>query len=428
MRKGRVIKMLKQMNIKIIKQIFLLITIFLAVIINCTINVANNGGTDYPNTKTLAGVVYSSSNEPVSNAKIRIVESNDWIFNILNGKSVILDSTVTSEIGTFKIKKPNSEHWNIQIDAANEGILLNDFSSQYDSTKDTSYTFTLKPYSKISGNILAENGIVKALMLSGSAYFSSLNPNNSYSFPKVAEGIYTIISQIDIFGNITNSVCGSVKLANGISVLENNLTTSVSNVLIDDFSSEVFTTNIGKLIGGGWWYTVNDSLENGKSTINISFISEPDAYKGKSLKATYYLDPNKIGPWAIMGFFIGKDSTNYDLSELKSLSFWIKGNGTIELRFYSKEIEQINGNSYQLFRYSFAIPNNWTHVTIPVDSLKLPTNCNAYRLGYTWQQAAKLMQIVYFIAYSPLNNAGDTVNLYLDDVVFEGMKLENLIK
>lgn len=397
-----------------------------ALLSGCAVNVAGSG-TDYPNTK-VSGMVHSSADAPVSGARVQIIDNAGWLADIINGQPVVLDSARTDAAGVFTIRRPVSKGWNLQIDSRDEGLLARDFGTLVDSTKDTMYQFRLKPYAALSGTVQPDAGTPQALALSGSSYGVAVNADKSYSFPALAEGAYVVVAGTDIAGSQQRSLGASVQVSSGATVTGQTLPAPVNRVLVDDFSVGQFQTNIGMTIGDGWWYTVNDSVANGHSTISLSFVTGAEAYAGQSMRAVYTLDPQSAGPWALMGFFLGKDSLNYDLSNLTALSFIAKGTGTVEVRFYSKMVDSVNGNTWQQFSCVLPLPAAWTPVTIPVDSLRLPANSPAFQQGYTWAQVAPTIQIIYFIAYTPQNNPGDTVTFYLDNVSLDGMKLESFVK
>ncbi|HUI90989.1 MAG TPA: hypothetical protein VLX68_01970 [Chitinivibrionales bacterium] len=391
----------------------------------CTANVA--GGTDYPNTRTVAGVVHSSADIPVPGAKVKIIDDANWLSDVVTGKSVVLDSATCDKSGVFSIKPPASGAWNIQIDSKDEGLLARKFNEQYDSAKDTTYKFNLKSYATLSGTVQPDAGTAQLLLLSGSGYQAPVNADKSFSFA-AAEGAYAMISGTETGGGQQRCLAASVQMNAGASVTGQTIVAPVNRILVDDFTVGGFVTNLGRLIGGGWWYDVNDSASGSQSTISLGVVSGAEAYAGQSLHAVYALDPQSADPWALMGFFLGKDSTNYDLSSLTSLSFMARGTGTVEIRFYSRMMDSINGNTFQQFAYVLPLPAAWTKVIVPVDSVKLPSSCPAAQQGITWAQVAPTVQIIYFTAYTPQNNPGDTINLWLDDVSLDGMKLETFVK
>jgi hypothetical protein len=397
-----------------------------ALLPGCAVNVAGSG-TDYPNTK-VSGMVHSSADAAVSGARVQIIDNAGWLADIINGQPVVIDSTRTDAAGAFAIRRPASKSWNIQIDSRDEGLLARDFGALVDSTKDTTYQFKLKSYATLSGTVQPDEGTPQQLALSGSSYGVPVNADKSYAFPALAEGAYVVVTGTDVAGSQQRSLSASVQMSSGAVVAGQTLPASVNRVLVDDFSIGQFQTNIGRTIGDGWWYTVNDSVAKGNSTITLSFVTGTEAYAGQSMRAVYTLDPQSAGPWALMGFFLGKDSANYDLSNLTALSFMTKGTGTVEVRFYSKMVDSVNGNTWQQFSCVLPLPAAWTPVMISKDSLRLPANSPAFQQGYTWAQVAPTIQIVYFIAYTPQNNPGDTITLYLDNVALDGMKLETFVK
>ena len=112
-----------------------------------------------------------------------------------------------------------------------------------------------------------------------------VNADKTYAFPALAEGAYVVVTATDIAGSQQRSLGASVQMRSGTVVAGQTLPAPVNRVLVTyDFSIGQFQTNIGRTIGDGWWYTVNDSVAKGTSTITLSFVTGAEAYAGQSMR------------------------------------------------------------------------------------------------------------------------------------------------
>jgi hypothetical protein len=395
-------------------------------VFNCSRQVAGSGGTDYPNTRTLAGVVNTGSGAAVPGARVYLVENQGWLGDVVAGISVVLDSATCDARGEFSVALPLRKSWNIQIDSRLGGILMKDYGDTYDTLDTDKRIFGVLPYASVSGKFTADSEPApRDLRFGGSAYVAPVNEDRSYSLAAMAPGDYTVITETGVAGNLQPALAASLTAVSGTSRTGVDISVPVNRIIVDDFSIGRERTNLGRLIGGGGWFTADDSPEGGNSSISFNLVSGPGAYDGQSMLARFALGTTPGGPLVILGFFIGDghSTTTYDFSGVKSLSFWARGKGNVEVRFYTRILDTLRGNEQYQFSCVIPMPAFWTHVTIPVDSLRIPSTCAAYREGYTWKQVAGSMQAIDFLAKYPDNNPGDSVVLYLDDISLEGIGL-----
>ncbi len=400
-----------------------------ATLFQCSRNtVASSGGTDYPNTKTIAGIVTSSSGAPIAGATIHFVHNASWLIRILNNQNIVIDSTKSDSKGNFFFKCPSETSWNIQIDSKTEGLLTRNCDHFIDSLKDTVYSFSCKPYASVSGTLMCDSGYPQQLRLSGSTYSIPISEGSDYSSKAIAEGDYAVFSDVNIDNRIRTTFISSMSLNAGSTLSNNALLSSGNQIHIDDFTVGLMQTDLGRLIGGSNWYTVNDNNEGGYSSLNMSVINSDSSFSGPSLFISSVLGSNYIwDAWTIAGFSLGRNTpaNSMDLSKLTSLSFMAKGKGKTEVRFYSRLLDSISGNSDNQFSYIISIPAAWSKMVVSTDSLIIPSP--ASKNGIAWTRAAQSIYSIAFIAKAPENNLGDTVELWLDNVALNGMDIKNVI-
>jgi hypothetical protein len=275
----------------------------------------------------------------------------------------------------------------------------------------------------------ADNGTAEKLRLAGTAYAVSVSADGSYSFGAVAPGAFALVAQLNQGGAMHQTLACSFEMTAGEQFVKNDILAFADKILIDDFTAGWGQTALGRIIGAGKWYTATDVEYGGKSSVSVSVVSDTQAYSGKSIRGEYLLNSSVVDPWSIIGFNIGTSlkGTTYDFSSLKAISFRAKGKGNVNVTFLSKTISRIYQDSAQ-FCYNLQIPPDWTLISIPVDSLRLPDNAPAALKSYTWQQVAPEIQTVDFTVEWPYSSPGDTVILWLDELFLEGISLDNFVK
>jgi hypothetical protein len=403
--------------------------LFASTLFRCSHNtIASTGGTDFPNTKTVEGIVTSSSGAPIAGATIHFVRNASWPARTLHNQNVAIDSTKSDSKGNFFFKCPAETSWNIQIDSKTEGLLTRNCDHIIDSLKDTIYSFSCKPYASVSGSVLCDSGYPQQLRLSGSLYTIPVSEGSYYSSRTIAEGDYSVFSDVTIHDTVRTAFISSMSLKAGSTQPANVLQSFGNQVHIDDFTVGLMQTDLGRLTGGSSWYTVDDNNEGGYSSIKMSVVSGSESFSGPSLSITSIIGSDNIwNAWTIAGFSLGRNTVQnaMDLSKLTSLSFMAKGQGKTEVRFYSRLMDSISGTSENQFSYIMSIPSAWTRTNIFTDSLQAPYA--ASKNGIAWARAAKSIYAITFIAKCPENNLGDTIVLWLDNVELDGMDINDVI-
>ncbi len=388
------------------------------------------GGTSETTNGDLQASLTHSNGTPAARVKVLLIDDTKWLVNIADGKPVTLDSAVTDDSGHFSINIPFAKRCNLQIDGQAEGLLLREANTLIDIHQIMSNRkFKLAAFASLAGSITLDSGVAQELQIAGTTYKTKVNSNGAYAFSHIAAGTFSLIAQVNLHNIVIPSLTQSLNIAAGNKNDSVNLHASISNIPIDDFEQGWKQTTFGRIIGNGLWYSVTDIKENGNSSIRIENISDSEAYSGSSLRAEYILGNKIASPWSIMGFNIGNalQGDVYDFTDVRALSFWAKGKGIINVKFLSKTISRLFQDSTQ-FYYPLSLPTQWTHFTIPVDSLRLPKNALPELKNYTWKQVASEMQTLDFTAEKPESKAGDTVVLWLDNIYFEGLSLKNFIK
>lgn len=361
---------------------------------------------------------------PAARVKILVVDDSLWLSKVMDGQSVVLDSAVTDDSGRFALTLPVGKRCNLQIDVGGEGLFLRGLNALADTTKSAPRReFRLTPFGAFSGTVRAASGMPEALRLAGTTYATPVSGDGLYAFDGVSSGNFPVVAAVYHSEALRPAMARSVEVISGDTALNQDFQVEVDRILIDDFERGWTQTALGRLIGGGFWFTNSDVRSGGNSSSVVTMVSDTAAYIGSSVHVQHNLGKSLSYPFATLAFPLGPRGKSYDLEDLKAISFWAKGEGSIMVRFSSNAVFRLYADSVH-FSHTQVLSPDWTLVTIPVDSLRVPDFAPAALKAWSWTQAAKEVTTIDFKASRPSTLPGDTVQLYLDEVHLEGIPLE----
>jgi hypothetical protein len=377
-------------------------------------------------TETTNGYVLASNGNPVAHAMVRLIDAQNWLSRTAAGKSSVIDSTLTDTYGRFVIEVPKNYPTNLQLDNGEQGALVADIYSVL-SLPPCSVSISLKNYASLRGSLRASLTEQKELFLFGSAYRLSIGADNAFYSAKIPEGVFALVVRRQSIVSSPVALAGAVALTAGDSVNTGAITADTGRIPVEDFSQGWMQTMLGRVIGGGWWYTFLDTGEfQGNSYISV-INQSVGGYQGKSLQTKICLGNAISYPFGGTGFQVGDPrSEGYNVTAMKKFSFWAKGRGKVNVSLQTRMLEKIPGNSDQ-FSILITIPANWTRIEIPVESLKLSPGSPADLAGVLWKDAAASLLRVQFSVTHHVTTIGDTVEYWLDDIAFEGVGIGALI-
>lgn len=419
----------------------------------CNRGPAVAGATSETTNGDLQASVFHADGSAAARVRVLVVDGEDWLGRIGEGRSPVLDSAYSDSLGRFTVKLPLGHRCNLQLDA-----VAPDTSTQagaVDSATGTlpagsdagtgaeaafrrdagtlladpaeSRRFTLAAAGRVAGRLQSGPAEARALRLTGTAYVAEVEPDGGFAFPAVAAGSYAVIAVANRNGASRAIAAGTVEIAPGADLNGLDLVAASDRILVDDFALGWRQTALGRILGDGFWYTATDIGDKGNSSIRVDFVTDSASFDGSSVRAEYAVGTRLSTPWAIMGFNVGTsyNGDTYDFSDLTGISFLAKGSGIINVKFLSKAVSRLYQDSVHYY-YPLRLPAEWTRITIPVDSLRMPANASAEVRTITWAQAAREMQTVDFTAEVPDSDPGDTVIFWADSIYLEGLSLDRL--
>ncbi len=405
-----------------------LLAAFLLLLAACSRNDRIAGATSETTNGDLKASISHADGAPAARVRVLLVDDEDWLGKVAEGKSVVLDSGFTGTDGSFSVRVPLAHRCNLQIDDSAEGAFLRNVNALFPAGKTAAAgKINLGAYGSISGRARSEIGSAKELRLSGTTYTAAIRGDSGYTFERAPAGSFAIVALINRDGILRPFLTQSIDVSAGAHIVNQDVGVAANRILVDDFALGWKQTALGRILGDGLWYTATDIGEAGNSSIKVDYVTDSLSFDGSSVRAEYVLGSKLRDPWAIMGFNIGTSLKGdvYDFTNLTAISFMAKGSGWVNVIFLSKAISRDFADSVHYY-YPLKLPATWTRITIPVDSLVQPANTPAGAKAITWAQAAKEMVTIDFTVEVPESNHKDTTVFWVDQIQFEGLSLQDI--
>jgi hypothetical protein len=363
--------------------------------------------------------VITDNGLPATSASVKLIGEENWAYRAISKADLVLDSAITGPGGIVSFPRLPEASCNLQIDYAEYGIFIRNFSSKGKITVGTD-TVRLQKYATFLGSCAPDSGSPSVAMLEGTAYTSAVANDRSFHFAFIAPGSYPLA-----FGTASGdlALAGSIDLAPDQTIARDSIPLSFTSLIIDDFESGYSTSVLGQFTSAGW-YNYDDTADGGTSTVERSF--QTGAPQGVfTLSATVILKMKPGGTWAGIGVPIGEKKPDWDLSAMTGISFWARGRNTIRVSIESPLVDSLN-NDWPDFGKYLILDSIWRYYRIPVDSLILPSS-KALTQGITWAMASKRIYKIEFEGVAT-SSVVDTVQMQLDDIRLEGITAADLFR
>jgi hypothetical protein len=427
----------------------ILLVILITFCLCTTIPTQTTGG----GTETVNTYVMLSNKKPAKGAMVQLIDGNSWLDSLAKGNISAIQTVIADSYGyaPLRIKKEDSV-LNIQIDCINqddyndEGLFKRNFYIA--ELKKGSDTFYLEPYGSYSGKFsyLDSNIALSPLFIYGSTYKASISKNGTFAFNRIPKGFFGMLCIDNSIPHIFNLI-STIKIEPNINVSDTGLYLSVNRLLFDNFESRSGPTSLDLLFPDHFvWYGVatNGTLQWRYSTNSWEFVPYPSIDSTCASFVNLGFAAGQSSPscfrfvcmmdsscntlnYAIAGVSLRKiNPLGVDFSAMKSFSLKLRGKGLIWIRFETKNLDSIT-NRISNYTYAYNLQNEWTSLTVPVDSLKiLPDFKNSNQ--FSWLEESKNVMDIEF-EFSPLTNKlNDTLFIELDDFYLNGISLMNFLK
>lgn len=396
---------------------------------------------------------------PAARVKVFLLDEENWLANVKDGKGVALDSAETDSLGAFTVKRDTGSKVSFMCNAEGHGVLLRHF------TKDM---FQKQYYGKVSlikhvtykGRVGVGSTGATEILLPGTPFSAPVNENGEFTISNVPPEKYPVVikrkgpEQVEEF-----VIAGEVDLTKPQkpdSVPPDTLRPDTSkSVLLEDFKDGDNRSLLGPLLGDGYWDAYSDAHLGGNAVLTQPVNAAPqnfmtaikdggEAGRENSLEVAYVAGDrgNDWKPYSFVHLDVnlgpGVDGVlpHYNLSKMDTLSFWAKGSGRLTVEFIQNQLGiplwvtaggsvQLT-DQWQLFKIAAA--------DMEVSTLKFPANPAQYRTqltqsglpAYTQKPAGYAETGGKFRTVTFLGNGGST--FWIDDIRFQGLVLDDLLK
>lgn len=377
------------------------------------------GGSSEQGNALVEGRVVDSGGVSVSGARVLVIDGSNWLGRVRDGRSVILDSARTDAKGRFNLRLNLGGRINLQVDGPGLGRLDFDAQTRLGPGRQ-SWVLTALPLGSAQGTVISRGAAAVAVRIPGTAYRSAIRPDGAYAFPGLPQGRYTTMVHLGSETDAVETPGQSLRVESGVITLR-DLAVARDEILVEDFAGLWPRSRLSALTGWGNWHAVVDSIHPGqRSRLEHALVEGAESLDGPSLRMGVVLDSSYAGVGLQLGRLEG-----YDLSGLKALRFMAKGRGKIRVSVESAMLDSLGEDQFERI---IELPAEWDTVSIPVDSLRLPSGSEPERLGLAWGAAGRSIVRVEFLAVRPSTAPGDSVLFWMDDLVLEGASLDDFVR
>lgn len=389
-------------------------------------------------TETTNSFAYLASGAPAANCTVRVIESQAWIGAARASSSrLVIDSTVTAADGFFSIEYERSAEnttLNLQLDHDSAGLFTRDLSlDRMDST-----VFTLEKYSVVRG--AAGNGLIDAsVLMEGTTYDASIADDGTFVFPRIPPGQYALyVKQED---NIRTG--GSVDVPSDSEVQIQVAQYAPDEFLLTDFEVDYTVPHMNAAGKPVFWYLFSDSaskrfdfethtweiynsddFEKTGNTSVSSQITTASEEETKALQLDAYLDQDIPVSYAGLGIvFYSDGNRGLDLSTMTGIRCMLGGQGRVKVNLICRHPDNESDVRFSLHH---ELPQSLTAVRFDIDSFSIESS-TPDSLVISPLEARKRVHLLEYVFFSP-DNTAEHVYFTIDDLVFEGVRIEDLLK
>lgn len=379
----------------------------------CSCSQKNHAGTTSETENEVAVRVVFPDGNPVGSAQVWLIDVDHYDSLLALGENAHLDSTITDAKGIANLTY-DGDVVKVNILAQKPGFA--GLARDYDGGDSI---ITIDSSSQVSGT--ANLAVGSRVVLDGTGLSAMVNSDGSYHFIDVPKGD---------FGLLIQPLGEDLVFSSAVKVGESDLELEelqATGFLLDDFDDGDSLPSLYTLGAGASWYVYRDGAGTTFAPTGVDLqitnaISTEGAFRGNSLGITVSLDSNVLDAYGSLACKIGNNggTGRADLSKLDSVSLWLKGSGQIRIAFASDSIH-VNypaSQAYADLGYTLQIPNEWTRISIPVDSLLPPENSEPWTDGVTWPDVAQAIDLFIIGTW---DDSGQTVELNVDEIRFHGV-------
>lgn len=363
---------------------------------------------------------------PVESTMVVLLNTDDWKNDILNN-TLMLDTVFTDSNGSFDFGEVDSGKYTVMIgDTINAAIFRNINPTKNGNLSDISLNAT----SSLKGKISAERGIIEKIYIKDTYFNTSPDSIKNFEFkavPADSTTLYTLITDNESSLNYT----AGHDLPPAAEVDKDHLQAVIDGFLLDNFDDGDSISNLDWFSKLGKWYAYTDADNGGNSLIEpasavdnvTTCYTTTDSYDGNSLQVKFILGNALAGPYASVACRLGVPDKEYvGLEDMTQLAFMIKGSGTMRVNFITEYVDLNHSGIHRGdFGKTITGTDTWTEYRIGISELLPEPGTKIESDGITWQDVNSSVRALVFGSWA---NAGDTINLAIDNIRLYGIDPE----
>lgn len=325
----------------------------MAALVSCGDRHAGGGpsGTEAGNALTLA--LYQVDGTPAAKIQVSVRDANYGVDSTAN----FLRHFTSDEKGCLKLDSLPVGRYLLEamLDSAGLWLPISMDSTQKDLGKDT-----LRPLGSISGIVPVDHG-VGTFIFPGTDRRMQPKTDGSYSESRIPAGPVRIVwlresvDPVESYIHVLPNMDMTPPIWNNI---------DTDHLLLDDFNDSNSQHSYGPWFGEGWWW-ITASEGVGISPGWDHFPSGYDPLHRAFVHFSASFDTGATDAWLDLGVQIGLNSRGYNLEEVDSLAFEMRGGGNLHIF-----LRDFQGDFTADLDYVIAAPNEWTRFSIPLDSIR----------------------------------------------------------
>lgn len=378
-------------------------------------------------TNGVAVVVMQDATTPLAGQTVTLVHRDDWYARKAQERSVVLGQQTSDNQGVVLFDSVPFGGYSLIVEGGHGGARR---SVIFEDTVHPAETLYLASMTAVSGSMEALSGTLDMVALAGTHYEVNANAQGAFQFPMIAGEEAEVVAILDTMGSEKAPSFGRGEVITpGVNLAIGGIRAEPAAVLLDDFNDGDNESIVGWLTGHGTWYAYTDSTKAGNSQLLPTTavddmgtaMTTDGAYEGQSLHATFIMGDAISAPYGSIACQLRENPMEYaNLKDLRRMSFRVKGKGTIRINFVSHAVDAyepvlIRGD----FGVTLLLQNEWQEVSISLDSLLPEPESPALYDSLRWGDVSDSIRSIVFGSWS--NTPGDTVELYLDDIILHGL-------
>jgi hypothetical protein len=398
----------------------------------CTQDYAGGAGTE--TTNGIVATALSGDGSPAAHVLVRVVEARDWYVLKTGSLDVVADSGYTDASGRIRFHDLPVSRYNLIFTGTEEGALEDSIETRADSTVSAGEV-RLRKYAAFHGTVASRGCSALTTCIGGTHYEVPVDDSGGFDFPALVAGDYAVFLRVDSAGSRELLRVAELSLAPAAVASDNGLTAVYRGMMLDNFNDGDRFSFLDKVTGGSTWFAYDDTRALGNSDLEppgvladfTAAVTEGSGWDGRGVHVKFIMGGAITNPFAsITCVFSADTNAFYDLTGLTAISFYCRGNDSVRVNLASHAVknypDQSKGGDCGI---TLALTPQWRKVTVTADQLRPPAGSQQEADGLAWPM---VRDSIFSVVFGSWAHPGDTVDLYLDEVILHGVNEDIFIR